>query len=85
MNTTHGIITREQRFDEELDKFFQTILIENVHLFKKGIIPESWKKGWEIIALERGIEINPSRFERLGTNERIFDWESRTRKLDEWF
>ena len=85
LNTTHGIITNAQRFDEELEKFFQKILVENVYLLKKGIIPESWKKGWESVALERGIEINPSRFERLRTNERIFDRESMTRKLDEWF
>jgi hypothetical protein len=85
LNTNHGIITRAQRFDEELDDFFQMLLIENVSLLKRGVIPENWKKGWEKLALERGIEINPSRFKRIRSNKTIFDRESRTRKLDEWF
>jgi len=74
-----------QRFDEELENFFQKILAENVFLLKKGIIPESWKRGWESIALDRGIEIDTSRFERLRTNETIFDRESKIRRLDKWF
>ena len=85
LNTTHGIITMAQRFDEELENFFRKILAENVFLLKKGIIPESWKRGWESIALDRGIEIDTSRFERLRTNETIFDRESKIRRLDKWF
>lgn len=84
LNTTHGILTMTQRFDDELDNFLQNILVNNVLLLEKGIIPESWKKGWKRIALEYGIKINPSKYIKPRINERICQ-ESRDRKIDKWF
>ncbi len=84
LNTTHGILTMAQRFDDELDEFLQNILVNNILSLKKGIIPESWKKGWRRIALENGIKIDPSKYKKPRINERICQ-ESRNRKLDKWF
>ena len=84
LNTTHGILTMTQRFDDELKNFLQNTLVNNVLLLKKGIVPESWRKGWRRVALEAGIKIDPTKYKKPRINESICQ-ESRDRNLDKWF
>jgi len=84
LNTTHGFFTIAQRFDEELDDFFISLLNSNMKSIANKIIPLSWKTRWRDLANMKGIKIDPNRYIKEDYNKKILESFKEKKTLEDW-